>query len=241
MEENGKVFILNCHETDKFSIVSSKEINKDIEYFFEDKFRRLWYWVPERLNQRLTDQDAVFVFGKPEIKDYEYIEVESQHKKSILTELEKFFDYTRKTLFSDKYALGEIYQDFDKDENRWDRDLDEAIEHIQSGNFPQAMKLLGQIKAQKNLLSENKNLFLEAHFQSAFASMEIIKKEAPNSTYENIVQHIKSLDNMDTKIEYIEDLKFCIDNNYKGKKIQSIKEEFKYILPGGLAVPIAEK
>ncbi|MCY4523600.1 MAG: FRG domain-containing protein, partial [Halobacteriovoraceae bacterium] len=105
-KSDGKIFILNCYETDKFSVVSSEKLNREIEYFFDEKFHRFWYWVPERFNQRLRDQDAVFIFGKPEIKEFEHIVIENKDKDKLCDELEKFFDYTKKTLFSDKYAIG---------------------------------------------------------------------------------------------------------------------------------------
>ncbi len=112
-QKDGKIFILNCYDVKNFSLVSSKKLEETIDYLLGDKFKRLWYWIPERLNQRLTDQEAVFVFGKPVIPDtyFKYILVGKEDKEAILDELEKFFDYTKKALFSDKYALGEIYSD----------------------------------------------------------------------------------------------------------------------------------
>ena len=238
--KKGKVFILNCYETDRFSLVSSGKIKKDIEYFFDKKFERLWYWVPERLNQRLTDQDAVFVFGEPEITDYECIEVEATDKEKILDELERFFDYSHKTLFSDKYALGEIYRESSKGEKLWEYSLEDAVYYIQTGNFAKAKERLGKMKNYKDLESQNKQLFWEVNFQIAFAEIEDIKMklkklvESPNKKEETIdlaKSHIKALESGDGEgMTYIKDFKDCISNGHKKEKIERIKEGFKNIL-----------
>ena len=237
--KNGKVFILNCYETDKFSVVSSEKIEKDIEYFFDEKFSRLWYWIPERLNQRLTDQDAVFVFGRPEITNFQYIEVDKEDKKEIHKELEKFFDYTKKTLFSDKYALGEIYKNFgEDDEGYWESCLEEAVYYIQTGKFQKAKERLNKIKPQKNLMSREKKLLLEVHFQCAFADMENIKIKLKNKEENRInitnlaSEHLKALKNKDQTKSYIKDFAVCTSANYKKEKIEQIKKEFEHILDG---------
>ena len=234
--EDGEVFILNCHETDKFSMVSSKNIKKNIDYFFQDKFDRLWYWVPERLNQRLTDQDAVFVFGQPkiEIEECKSVKIEHDDKKGVLEELEKFFDYTKRTLFADKYALGEVYKDFNeemKGEGRLQYYLDEAIYYIQEGDFSRAKERLDRVRAQ----AKNKKFLLEAHFQSALADIEDIKmklKKDNREAFQLASHHLQALGKKDESQAYIKCFKFCIENDYKKEKSKFIQDEFERILQG---------
>ena len=226
-DKNGKIFILNCYETDRFSVVSSKNIKKKIGKFFDDRFQKIWYWVPERLNQRLTDQDAIFIFGKSEIKEYKSITVLKGDKPQVLDELEKFFDYSRKTLFSDRYAIGEIYKDFANYKKQPEDCLEEAVYYIQTGNFSKVKSLLEIIIRREDLFhSENtKNLFLEARFQRAYSEIERIKKESRGDPTK-IAKHFEKISSR--KASYTEDFQFCIENGYKQKKIQSITEEFKF-------------
>ena len=237
-QQKGKVFILNCYETDKFSVVAPEKIEKKIEYFFDEKFHRLWYWIPERLNRRLTDQDAVFVFGRSEIKDCPYVEIEQKDKEEIQKELEKFFDYSKKTLFSDKYALGEIYKNSGiEDEGYWESCLEEAVFYIQTGEFKKAKKYLEKIKNQNDLLKRKKLLFWEAHFQMGFADIEDIKitlKEGKDNKSCLLLarKHIDALKNNDMTMSYIKDFNECISNKYKKDKVEQIKEDFVEILNG---------
>ena len=232
-DKNGKVFVLNCYETDKFSVVSSKSIENKVAHFFKDRFKKIWYWVPERLNQRLTDQDAVFIFGKPEIKEYKSIIVKKEDKRNILDELEKFFDYSKKTLFSDRYALGDVYKDFGSSRERPEDCLEEAVYYIQTGIFSKAVTLLNKIINQKYLLDleDTKNLYLEARFQRAYSEMERIKEEVRDDTV-STSDHFKAISSLSSQnavegIDYIEDLQFCIDHKYKYDKIKKIEKEFK--------------
>ena len=233
-KKDGKVFILNCYDTDRFSIVSSKTIEKPINHFFQDKFQRLWYWVPERLNQRLTDQDAVFVFGDTEIKKYESIAVKEEDKKRILEELEKFFDYSKKTLFSDKYAIGENYKDLGKPDNL----LEESIYYIQTGDFSKGKELLKQIVKTDQLEYKNQDLFLESKFQLDFAEIELMKeniKKIENNIRnekENEAKMIELVTQYKKKMSPQELFRDCIDKNYKNKKINHIKEKFNQSLDG---------
>ena len=236
-EKDGKVFILNCYDTDRFSIVSSKTIKNPIDHFFQYKFQRLWYWIPERLNQRLTDQDAVFVFGNTEIKEYESIRVKKEEKEKILKELEKFFDYSKKTLFSDKYAIGENYKDLGEPENL----LEEAVYYIQTGDFSKAKELLKQVVETKGLELKNEKLFLEAKFQLGFAKIELIKeklKKGEDSILEDALEDTQDENAMTKEVnQYYEDqlstlFKYCIARDYKEEKINRIKEKFKQVLNG---------
>ena len=237
-KKNGKVFILNCYETDKFSLISSETINKSISHFFEDRFYKMWYWIPEGLNQRVTDQSAIFVFGKPRLEsdEYKYIEVKQNDKAPILCELEKFFDYTKKTLFSDEYAIGEIYKSIGDHKNLPSECLEDSVYYIQTGDFAKAESLLGKIINQDWLLKENKDLFLEAHFQRAINAIEYIKQESRDGKM-STEEHFNAISNLDkaeieTKPKYIKDLTVCIKHEYKVEDIKKIKKvlEFEFAL-----------
>ena len=236
LKKDGKIFILNCYDTQKFLVASSESIKKPIKYFFDDQFSRLWYWVPERLNQRLMDQDAIFIFGKPEIKDgeYEYIVVEGKDKKAISVELEKFFDYSKKTLFSDRYALGDVYKDFGKHEKLPEVCLEEAVYYIQTENFNKAKGLLDKITKRRDLLDTNKSLYLEACFQNAYSEMEEAKEKSKGNAslagehFRAIISLHDNKDAEDTGKDYIKHLKLCIKHGYKKQKIRDMAEEFAH-------------
>ena len=246
--KDGKIFILNCYDTENFSVVSSKNIEKKIDYFFEEKFNRLWYWIPERLNPRLTDQDAVFIFGQSEIKNYDCIDIKKDDKEDIQKELEKFFDYTKKTLFSDEYALAETYKNFgEKDEDYWELCLEESIHYIQTGEFNKAKEQLIEIKKRDDFLkTDKKKLFLEAHYQSAFADIESIKlelkqkKKEEKKIHKNKIismasRHLDAIEKEDIEKIHIKDFEFCISEGYKKERANQIKKDFKRTLLGFLS------
>ena len=234
---NGKVFVLNCYETDKFSKISSKNINEDVDCFIDDNhsFPSLWYWVPERFNQRLADQDAVFVFGKPKIEenDYESIEVEENHKEEILEELERFFDYSRKTLFSDKYAIGENYKDIDANSSEYL--LEESIHHIQTNDLDYAKASLEKITNPE----DSAQIVSEAYFQLAYVQMRTLKANIGKikNTKEKSKEAKKHIDflsaqsiSMDSEPDYIKNFNHCASRRHKKEKIEQIKNNFMSFL-----------
>ncbi len=244
--KDGRIFILNCYDTDMFSVVSSQTKDEPIKYFFQEKFHKLWYWVPEKLNQRLTEQDAVFIFGDLEIKEDKYlsITIQKEDKEDILTELEKFFDYTRATLFSDKYALGEYYQHLDKQKDM----LDSSVYYIQTGEYGTAKAWLQQLINNLNQEKpEKRDLLLEAHFQLAYADMESTtqnikelesdvqkqKGKDKDEAFSKIVEsNISALELdkqtvMKNPLDYIQHFAHCESQNYKNDKIQNLKARMK--------------
>ena len=234
--DDGRVFVLNCCETDKFSKVWSENIEKDIDYFIGDNRNypdHLWYWIPERLNQRLADQDAIFVFGKPKIEAsyYESIKIPKEDKKKILDELEKFFDYSRKTLFSDKYAIGDNYKKIDV--NSPEYLLEESVHYIQTNNFTHAQASLEKIINSKPATNASKNLLSEAHFQLAYIQMrktkENINKKEIKEKVKEAEKHLRFLtmpEKADPEANYIKNFNFCISKQYKEEKIKQVKEKF---------------
>ena len=240
-KKNGKIFILNCYDTDIFLRVTPKDLEKSIDHFIDKKSNHLWYWIPERFNQRLTDQDAVFVLGDniiPE-KKYQSIIVKNDDKKIILDELEKFFDYSRGTLFSDKYAVGENYKNKMKSSEEFL--LEQSVYYIQTKEFQKAENLLSTIIGQGGLETKNKNLFLEAHFQRAYSRINLLRgrinqlEEDPcrKDLYSKVEKHIdalvsgKPIDSSDSTEDflYTRDLNNCISHSYKEEKVKEMKDD----------------
>ena len=249
-DDNAKVLILNCYETYKFLRVSHKIIEKDISYFLGDDMFKLWYWIPERINQRTTDQDAVFVFGAPKIREeyYDSIKVDNDDKKQILEELERFFDYSRSTLFSDKYAIGDNFKK--RDINKPEYDLDQAVYYIQTQEPDKAEGLLNKIIMSEDT-SDNKSILSEAHFQMGYVKLiqiannmrkNINKKEihkgevikymklifVTEKEYCGLVKN-KGMDDMDVK--YSKSFRYCLKNKYKTEEIENIMFYFYSFAP----------
>ena len=236
-EKKGEIFILNCYETDAFLRVTPKDIEENIDHFIDTKSNHLWYWIPERFNQRLTDQDAVFVLGENIIpkERYQSIIVEKDDKKIILDELEKFFDYSKSTLFSDKYAIAENYKEKMKVKEEFL--FDQSVYYIQTKEFQKAKNLLDIIISQDDLKKKNKKLSLEAHFQRAYSCINLLrekikKNQLKDNLEKEIREHInvlrlrQSIDGLGYKEDflYIEDFQVCIKNNYKKAKIKDMKD-----------------
>lgn len=62
-----------------------------------------WYWTPAHLNERITAQHSLFLFGLPALEGLksEEIIVESESKGKILRELEELHDICEESLFPD--------------------------------------------------------------------------------------------------------------------------------------------
>jgi len=237
-DKHGKICILNCYETDKFLRVHQEIINQRIGTFLDnyDENKKIWYWIPERLNQRLTDQDAVFIFGKPELEEKEYlsIEIDKGDKKDILNELEKFFDYSRSTLFSDKYAIGDNYRHDRNRRSNGEQLLDSAIYYIQIRNFKDAIihlkEIIGDTKIKEK--EEEKYLYLEACYQFGYAFKHNLqlkedkkaKRDDESTIAQKTLEKIQSEEKGDSQGSdesvYKYSLEECKSKNYK-------KEEFK--------------
>ena len=172
-----------------------------------------------------------------------------------MKELEKFFDYSRPTLFSDKYALGESYKRLNRPENI----LEEAVYYIQVGKFSKAVELLKQLAMKDNLQKEKEALFLEANFQLAYVYMEQVKEDikkeiknlslsdSMNQPFKNGLKEIEkdlvkkvhhhinileSSDKNDCNQNYKKHFDICIDKEYKKEKIALLKKIMKNILYG---------
>ena len=126
-DADGKVFVVNIADQRTFGEIIHTDIEKEsIRKILQFKTRDtdqdqaaehptpetsatlpnkpdFWYWTPAHLNERITAQHSLFLFGLPaseELKSEEII-VESAIKGQILRELEELHDICEESLFPD--------------------------------------------------------------------------------------------------------------------------------------------
>ena len=128
LDVNGKVFVVNIADQKIFLEITHTDIKEkgSIRNILQFKTREtnrdqaaelptpktsatlpdqpsFWYWKPAHLNERITAQHSLFLFGLPaseELKSEEII-VESASKGQILRELEELHDICEESLFPD--------------------------------------------------------------------------------------------------------------------------------------------
>ena len=126
-EVNGKVFVVNTADAKTFLEITPADIeDKSISDILEFKTREtdndqttghptletlavspnkptFWYWAPAHLNERITAQHSLFLFGLPSSGDLnsEKIIIESASKEPIRQELEELHDIREESLFPD--------------------------------------------------------------------------------------------------------------------------------------------
>ena len=123
----GKVFVVNTADAETFLEITHTDIeNKSISDILEFKTRKtekdqatgsptpetlaaspnkptFWHWTPAHLNERITAQHSLFLFGLPsseELRPEELI-IESASKEQIRKELEDLHDIREESLFPD--------------------------------------------------------------------------------------------------------------------------------------------
>lgn len=126
-EVNGKVFVVNTADAETFLEITHTDIkNKSISNILEFKIRKtdkdqaaerptpetfatlpdkpsFWYWKPAHLNERITAQHSLFLFGLPssgELRSEELI-IDSGNKEQIREELEDLHNICEESLFPD--------------------------------------------------------------------------------------------------------------------------------------------
>ena len=120
---NGKVFVVNTADQKTFSEKTDTEEPIDevlaVSNFPPRKAENdpltqatsatptdqpnFWYWKPAHLNERITAQHSLFIFGlpSPEKLGPEEIIVESENKEQIRTDLKELHDIWEESLFPD--------------------------------------------------------------------------------------------------------------------------------------------
>jgi hypothetical protein len=115
--EDGKIFALNLNDEENFEkIYPIKKIRVDdtisgllekrVQYNGEKKTiePRFWVWKPARLNNRIVQQDSIFMFGLARFKDnlkYEAVYISKNEKDDLRKELENYFDLSAESVFDD--------------------------------------------------------------------------------------------------------------------------------------------
>ena len=126
-EVNGKVFVVNTADAETFLEITHTDIeNKSISNILEFKIREtdkdqaaerptpetfaalpdkpsFWYWKPAHLNERITAQHSLFLFGLPssgELRSEELI-IDSGNKEQIREDLEDLHNICEESLFPD--------------------------------------------------------------------------------------------------------------------------------------------
>ena len=101
-DKPGKVVAMMTEDSEKFSEIDFKSLEKPIKDFLDQG--KFWKWVPASLeNSRVVAQQSVFVFGegKVEEKYYKKVDIDKDSKQEIKTELEKKFGIKEQHFFSD--------------------------------------------------------------------------------------------------------------------------------------------
>lgn len=112
-DENGKVFVVNKADEKTFLEVTDTDKDKPVRDILKLKFKTragtlldqpsFWHWKPAHLNERITAQHSLFIFGlspSEKLKSEELI-IESASKEQILQELEELHDICEESLFPD--------------------------------------------------------------------------------------------------------------------------------------------
>ena len=126
-DADGKVFVVNTTDEKTFLEITHTDIeNKSMSDILEFKTRAIdndqaagrptpetlaaspnkptfWHWTPAHLNERITAQHSLFLFGLPssgKLRSEELI-IESANKEQIRKELEELHDIREESLFPD--------------------------------------------------------------------------------------------------------------------------------------------
>ena len=129
-DTEGSVFVVNTADEKTFLEIAHADIEKSIKDILQfrtrktdtdtDKDQRVrsreqrtfaasqdkpnfWYWTPAHLNERITAQHSLFVFGVPSSNEpsYEKIIIESENKDQIRQDLKEVHDIHEESLFPD--------------------------------------------------------------------------------------------------------------------------------------------
>ncbi len=109
--DDGAIFILEVSNDDKFYSVKHYDLKNSnlLEDALGEKNNKYYVWEPpdSEQNKRPRAQKSIFVFGKAEVKEKDYIKIiiTKDEKDLIRRELEKFRDINLESLFADIQGL----------------------------------------------------------------------------------------------------------------------------------------
>ncbi len=99
-ESNGKVFAVSG----RFEKITPESIRGNIDHFFKkDEHGKysLYQWEPKPLNNRISAQQSVFVFGDDDITVENECVILGKQKRDILTSLDNIVGINERTIFPD--------------------------------------------------------------------------------------------------------------------------------------------
>lgn len=167
---DGKVFVTNIDDGETFLEITSRDIkDKPIRDILEFKTRensdeangktstrasgssqtkpKFWYWTPAHLNERVTAQHSLFLFGppssgKPASKEFV---VPSSHKECIRRELKELHNISEESLFPDFVGFADTQrQDAFYDVADAKKSLRRAADAIRQGQYSKAIEWYGR-------------------------------------------------------------------------------------------------
>ena len=163
-DQDGKVFCVKIDNTDEFLQLSSEDKKCSLEDILRFKTRakkeenrenpksdqklqvetpepELWFWQPQyQINQRLSSQKGVFVFGKPSISkkdlgDLKELTIKAEHKEAIRDELNRYHGINEESLFNDIFGFAEIHNKSHKISKTAQDYMEDGDRHFQQGNY----------------------------------------------------------------------------------------------------------
>ncbi len=104
-KKNGAVFIANSTKFSRVSDSKLESISMDIENMIREKEEdRLYWWEPSQINNRISAQDSIFIFGNSIINDSyfeEKIVIAQSAKEEILEHLDQDFNINGSMIYND--------------------------------------------------------------------------------------------------------------------------------------------
>ena len=229
---DGEIFILDIGDEELFREVDHDVIQeRNIEDFFKSTSNqqtddKLWYWIPERLNDRMRDQDGVFVFGAPVIKPELYknktIIVEQRDKKDLKKELDLYFDYNLLSLFADKHGFSNYYQkDMDTEDIKIKTHYHSGLKFLKDGNEEKAKTQFTEVTS-----------YAEKNFQEDNYKESDIKRETVSDSYSELYKLTdKEQENLNKQIK---DTK--LDDETLIKNWRNVSSEKDQLVKRGLEI-----
>ena len=171
-DEDGSVFLVDTADEKTFLEIVHTDIEHPIEDILnvgtrDDKEEKLqeqrtsaasrdkpnfWYWTPAHLNERITAQHSLFVFGVPSSNkpSSKKIIIKSKNKDQIRQELKEIHDIHEESLFPDfvgfayTHRIDAPYEILDAEEY-----VRRGLEAQQRGDYEQAIQYYGTAINQK--------------------------------------------------------------------------------------------
>ncbi len=196
---NGKVVAFNSNNVDSYDEISITNFDKNIEHWFREyeQNEKLYILSPKKLSNRITDQQSVFVFGKPTLPAENFQMCEINNKKVIMKQLKKY-GISEETLFNDFVGFS-TQNSSNKEYENWDTDsyfmsgliydvagdYDTAIKYYNNdiNSNPESYKAYNNLGIIKNELGNyqeaisdyNKAISLNSKFYNAYNNRGLAK------------------------------------------------------------------